>query len=74
MAMAPEIAAFDPIELTERVKDAPTGARGGVLELYTKDTAMVEILEPDLGPAKRIVFVPIYKLRVVESTRRSRSS
>jgi hypothetical protein len=71
MAMAPEIAAFDPVELTERVKDAPAGSRGGVLELYTKDTAMVEVMEPDLGPAARIVFVPLDKLRVVDSTRRS---
>lgn len=72
MAMAPEITAFDPVELTERVDDAPAGARGGVLELYTRDTAMVEIMEPELDGLARIVFVPLDKLRVVDSTRRSR--
>jgi hypothetical protein len=70
MTTAPEIAPFDAVELTERVSDAPAGARGGVLELYTKDTAMVEVLEPELGGAARIVFVPLDKLRVVDSTRR----
>ena len=66
MAIAREISPFDIVELTEGVDDAPTGARGGVLELYTAETAMVEVLEPELGPAARIVFVPLDKLRVVK--------
>lgn len=66
MAIAHKINEFDIIELTERVDDAPAGARGGVLELYTPDVAMVEILEPELNAAARIVFVPLDKLRVVK--------
>lgn len=54
------------MELTERVDDAPAGARGGVLELREGDTAMIEITKPALGPAARIVFAPLSKVRVVE--------
>lgn len=70
MVVAHKIAAFDIVELIERVDDAPAGARGGVLELPNDDTAMVEITEPALGPAARIVFVPTAKLRVVEPSHR----
>jgi hypothetical protein len=65
MAVTHKIAAFDVVELTEAVDDAPAGARGGVLELRGEDKAMVEITEPALDAAARIVFVPIAKLRVV---------
>jgi hypothetical protein len=65
MAVAHKIAAFDIVELTERVDDAPAGARGGVLELREGDMAMIEITKPDLGPAARIVFAPLSKIRVV---------
>jgi hypothetical protein len=58
-----EITAFDPVELTEAVDDAPAGARGGVLELRDGSTAMVEITSPKLDSAARIVFVPLAKLR-----------
>ena len=71
MAIAHEISPFDIVELTERVDDAPAGARGGVLELYTPETAMLEILEPELGPAARIVFAPLDKLRVVKPSSKS---
>lgn len=71
MAIAREITPFDIVELTERVDDAPAGARGGVLELYTPETAMIEVLEPELGPAARIVFVPLGKLRIVEASSKS---
>lgn len=71
MAIAHEISPFDIVELTERVDDAPAGARGGVLELYTPDTAMLEILEPELGPAARIIFARLDKLRVVEPAAKS---
>lgn len=66
MAIADKITPFDIVELIERVDDAPAGARGGVLELYTPEVAMVEILEPKLNAAARIVFVPLDKMRVVE--------
>lgn len=70
MAVAHKIAAFDIVELTERVDDAPAGARAGVLELREGDTAMIEVTKPDLGPAARIVFVPLGKLRLIEPARR----
>lgn len=70
MAVAHEIAAFDIVELTERVDDAPAGARGGVLELREGDMAMIEVTKPDLGPAARIVFAPLSKLRLIDPARR----
>jgi hypothetical protein len=66
MAVAHRIAAFDIVELTERVDDAPAGARGGVLELREGNTAMIEVTKPRLGPAARIVFAPLSKVRLVE--------
>lgn len=71
MAIASKITPFDIVELTERVDDAPAGARGGVLELYTPKVAMVEILEPKLNAAARIVFVPLDKMRVIEPSPRT---
>lgn len=65
MAVVPEITAFDRVELLEPVDDAPSGARGGVLELREGNVAMVEITTPELDPAARIVFVPVVKLRRV---------
>lgn len=70
MAVVREIAAFDIVELTEAVDDAPAGARGGVLELRPENKALVEVTEPELDAAARIVFVPLRKLRVVEPARR----
>jgi hypothetical protein len=70
MAIAHKIAALDIVELTERVDDAPAGARGGVLELCNGDTAMIEVTKPELGPAARIVFAPLSKVRVVEPAHR----
>lgn len=71
MAITDKITPFDIVELTERVDDAPAGARGGVLELYTPEVAMVEILEPKLNAAARIVFVPLDKMRVIEPSSKS---
>jgi hypothetical protein len=65
MALTREITAFDRVELLEPIDDAPAGARGGVLELRDRDTAMVEITTPRLDPAARIIFVPLVKLRRV---------
>lgn len=66
MAVAHKITAFDIVELIEEIDDAPAGARGGVLELRPGGTAMVEITEPELDAAARIVFAPLGKLRVVD--------
>lgn len=70
MAVPHKISAFGIVELTERVDDAPAGARGGVLELCEGDTAMIEVTKPELGPAARIVFAPLSKVRLVEPARR----
>ena len=70
MAVAHKIAAFDIVELTERVDDAPAGARGGVLELREGDMAMIEVTKPDLGPAARIVLAPLSKVRLIEPAHR----
>ena len=59
------ISAFDLVELTTPVDDAPAGARGGVLELTDAATAMVEVTTPDLDVAERIVFAPLTSLRRV---------
>jgi hypothetical protein len=69
MAVAHKIAAFDIVKLTEPVH-APAGARGGVLELREGDMAMIEVTKPDLGPAARIVFAPLSKVRMVEPAHR----
>ena len=66
MAVTRRIAEFDIVELTEAVEDVPAGARGGVLELRAHDTAMIEITEPPLDAAARIVFVPLAKLRIID--------
>jgi hypothetical protein len=65
VAVVREITAFDRVELLEPIDDAPAGARGGVLELRDRHTAMVEITMPKLDPAARIIFVPLAKLRRV---------
>jgi hypothetical protein len=65
MASPSQISAFDMVELTERVDDAPASARGGILELRNGDTAMIEVTTPELGPAARIVFAPLSKIRIV---------
>jgi hypothetical protein len=65
MAVVREITAFDRVELLEPIDDAPAGARGGVLELRDRNTAMVEVTTPKLDPAARIIFAPLAKLRRV---------
>jgi len=67
MAVTHRVAEFDVVELTEPVDEAPAGARGGVLELRPGGGAMVEITEPPLDAAARIVFVPLTKLRLVDA-------
>lgn len=63
MSTTREITTLDLVELTESVAGYPAGARGGVLELCDKYTAMVEITSLPLDAAERIVFVPPSKLR-----------
>lgn len=63
MAVADKITDFDIVELTESAYDAPAGAKGGVLEIGPDGIAMLEILEPELNAAERIVFAPLDKLR-----------
>jgi hypothetical protein len=65
MAVVREVTAFDRGELLEPIDDAPAGARGGVLELRDRETAMVEITAPRLDDAARIIFAPLAKLRRV---------
>jgi len=65
VAATREIAAFDLVELIEPVDAAPVGARGGVLEIDSDGTAMVEITEPELEGLERIVFCPMSGLRPV---------
>jgi hypothetical protein len=67
MAVTHRIAEFDIVELTVPIDDAPAGARGGVLELRPGDRAMIEITEPPLDGAARIVFAPLARLRVVDA-------
>lgn len=66
-----EVAEFDLVELREDFKTAPAGATGGVLDIFDRDTAMVEFtsLPANLG-LDRILVVPIDKLRVVEPAHR----
>ncbi len=62
-----EITTLDMVELTEPVKGAPAGSRGGVLELRDSDVAMIEITTMPLEPIlDRILFVPLSKLRRVD--------
>lgn len=68
MAVSNRIARYDTVELTEPVDEHAAGERGGVLELYEDETAMVELtsLPVDVG-VDRIVVAPLRKLRVVEA-------
>lgn len=67
MATTKHIAAYDIVELAEAVEDAPAGARGGVLDLFPDDKAMVEITSmPGEMDIDRIVVAPLEKLRVVD--------
>lgn len=63
MAVARRIATFELVELTEPAEEVPAGAKGGVLEILADEVAMLEILEPELDAAARIVFVPVGNLR-----------
>jgi hypothetical protein len=63
---AEEIAEFDIVALVRPTADAPAGARAGVLEILEDGFAMIEILEPVLGPAARIDFVPLGDLQLVK--------
>ena len=71
MAATKHIAAYDIVELAEAVDDAPAGARGGVLDLFPDEMAMVEITSlPAEMDIDRIVLAPVAKLRMVEPAHR----
>jgi hypothetical protein len=62
------MARYDIAELVEPVDGHPAGERGGVLDIYTDGTALVELtsLPAELG-VDRIVVAPLAKLRVVDA-------
>ena len=67
MAVTKHITAYDIVELAEAVEDAPAGARGGVLDLFPDDKAMIEITSlPGEMDIHRIIVAPLDKLRVVD--------
>jgi hypothetical protein len=67
MTATKHIAAYDIVELTETVENAPAGARGGVLDLFAGNKAMIEITSmPGEMDIDRIVVAPLEKLRVVD--------
>ena len=71
MTATKHIAEYDIVELAERIDKAPAGARGGVLDIFSDGTAMVEITTmPAKAGLERIVVAPLGKLRVVEPARR----
>ena len=71
MAATKHVAAYDIVELAEGVDGTPAGARGGVLDLFSDEKAMIEITSlPGEIDIDRIVVVPIDKLRVIEPARR----
>jgi len=70
MAATKHIAAHDIVELAEAVEHAPAGARGGVLDLFPDNKAMIEITSmPGEMDIDRIVVAPLEKLRVVDPAR-----
>ena len=72
MAVTPEIAIGELVELTEPVEGAPKGARGGVTDVLGPDRVMVELTSLPAEPIlDRIVVVAPDKLRVIEPARRS---
>jgi len=67
MGVTKHIVEYDIVELTEPVEGAPAGARGGVLDIFKGDMAMVEITTmPDESILDRIIVAPLNKLRVVD--------
>jgi hypothetical protein len=67
MATTRHIAELDIVELTESVDEAPAGARGGVLDIFTDEMATVEFTNlPGEMDIDKIVVVPLGKLRVLE--------
>lgn len=67
MAVTKHIAEYDIVELTESIDNAPAGARGGVLDIFSGDVAMVEITTmPGKMDIDRIIEAPLSKLRVVD--------
>jgi len=71
MPAATRVSELDLVELTEPVDEAPAGARGGVLDIFDGDMAMVEFTNlPGEMDVDKIVVVPLGKLRVLEHSTR----
>lgn len=72
MATTKHIVEYDVVELVEPDAGTPAGARGGVLELFDDNHAMVEFTNlPGDMDIDRIRAVPLDKLRVIERAPRS---
>lgn len=70
MTTTKHIAEYDIVELAESVDAAPAGSRGGVLDIFGDDMAMVEITSlPGKMDIDRIVVAPLRKLRIVDRAR-----
>jgi hypothetical protein len=65
MTTTDEIPPYALVELTEGVDDAPAGARGGVVDVLSRDLAIVEVMEPSLEGLDRIVFAAPSQLRLL---------
>jgi hypothetical protein len=65
MATGHEIRPFSLVELTEAVDAAPAGAQGGVVDLIDRDTAIIEVMQPDLDGLDRIVVAAPSQLRLL---------
>lgn len=62
-----DVSELDFVELIEPFDEAPAGARGGLLDIFDGDMAMVEFTNvPGEMDIDKIVIVPLDKLRVVD--------
>lgn len=72
MATTKHITELDIVELREDFESAPAGARGGVLDIFDGNMAMVEFTNlPGEMDIEKIVVLPLDKLRVIEPARRT---
>ncbi len=73
MATVRDIGLYDSVELLEPFEDVAAGATGGVLEF--RDDGKLVMVEFTSMPAEpildRIAFVPLLKLRRIESPKKT---